>query len=633
MPNLVGIWAPAAGADEVRRSLAIQLDRVDVPGIDYARYRDVHAGFAMGLLDHGILENGPQPARIEGAQASLMLDGEVTNLAELRRRHRAHLPGHDMTPPEICLRLFLAFGPDIALQLNGVFCIVVFEPETGRLTAMVDRFGCRPLYFAERSGRVLFGSEIKALAAIDPQPRRIDEVGTFQQFAFETHLGDSTWIEGYRRLGPACVMTVDRGGLRIRRYWRYAYDETAPKLDQQSYHSVYRTLLDRAVERAMQGTQRIGMFLSGGYDSRCVAAAIRPHHLPIPAFTFGLAESRDVRFARMLADRLNIDHHVLNFTEPHLYPNCHAIVWRTEGMGNFAPTTSIHYHRVMKDRMDIFLTGFLGEFSGSHTWPGLLVARSRRAVMEGVFTRLQGGRQATLRRILNPAFYSRAAEAAHDFFENSFAEIDNDQPLNVADSWRFMIERRPPFVAPSLDRYLFEMRAPLLDADLVDFLLTIPPMARLEQRVYKKMIAYGFPQVRDIPCTNSGTPINPNFADEYMRMVARFAGRKAVAPLRSMLGLRRGLGRETSDMDDDLRAEPALIESVLRPMLRDGIFPSELFDHAGIEAIVDEQFNSKGAHWAPITALITWGLAARYFLHDDLSEVPETMYRPRARES
>ena len=49
----------------------------------------------------------------------------------------------------------------------------------------------------------------------------------------------------------------------------------ARKLDQNTYSTVFGILLDRAVERRMGGRRRIGIFLSGGYDSRSAAAAIR----------------------------------------------------------------------------------------------------------------------------------------------------------------------------------------------------------------------------------------------------------------------------------------------------------------------------------------------------------------------
>jgi asparagine synthetase B (glutamine-hydrolysing) len=126
----------------------------------------------------------------------------------------------------------------------------------------------------------------------------------------------------------------------------------------------------------MKGSSRIGIFLSGGYDSRAVAASIRKHHLPIPAFTFGYEESRDVRFAGMLAAKLGLAHKALPSREAYLHRWCRPIVWRTEGLLPFSSTTSPRFHPQLKSQIDIFLTGFLGRVR----WLAYLAAASHGKV-------------------------------------------------------------------------------------------------------------------------------------------------------------------------------------------------------------------------------------------------------------
>jgi asparagine synthetase B (glutamine-hydrolysing) len=165
---------------------------------------------------------------------------------------------------------------------------------------------------------------------------------------------------------------------------------------------------------------------------------------------------------------------------------------------------------------------------------------------------------------------------------------------------------------------MFECRMPLMDADVVEFLLTIPPSARIEQRIYKRMIAYAFPRVRDIPCTNSARPINPNFGREYVAMVLRYLGRKALGPLTRR---KPPLGRAPRDVAQHFRAEPALMDEVLRPLVRDGCLPDDLFDPKGIEAVIDEHYKGEARHEALLSALISFGLGVKYLLRDDFSDV------------
>jgi len=634
MPNLVGVWSPSLAKDMVERVVARQLDRVRVPRNTYAEYRATFPGFGMALQDHGLLENGIQPAWTENGNIALLLDGEVTNAAELMQRFAPELPHRRLSSPELCLHLIVIHGPAIARTFNGFFCIVVYDEAARRLTLIADRYGARPLYYARRQGSVFYGSELKALSVADTYPRKVDDLGLLELFCYGTHFMDRTWMEGYRRLGPATILTVDPEQFALQRYWIYRYVEGRTKLDQQTYASVFGILLDRAVERCMQGTKRKGIFLSGGYDSRSAAAAIRPHWRPLPAFTFGAPESRDVRFAAMLAERLGLVHHILTRRGPYLYRNCRAIVWRTEGMMTFANATSIQWHQLLGNEMDIILTGFLGEFSGSHTWPALLMSRSRADAVKAIFHRFVEPRLGLAERIFQPAFYERTLGALREAFQRSFDAVEDEHPLDMADSWNFVhLQPRGTFHAPAVDRHRFEMRAPHTDNDLVDFLLGIPPFARLEQRVYKKMIAQSFPLIRDVPCTNSGRPVNPHFVREYVWMTSALLARRAAARVQKRFSRSASLGREFRDLGEDFRAEPELTGHLLPSLLKSGMLPDSIFNHRGIDQIVQAHIQGKGNYEHAIGLLISVGLAVKYFLHDDVSDVPSEIYASEDRES
>jgi asparagine synthase (glutamine-hydrolysing) len=627
MPNLVGLWNPKLSKSEIALCVEQQLRRVRVPGIKYSDYLNVQDGFGIGFQDHGIHCNGEQPARMNDGDLSLMLDGELYNIAELLVRFRDHLPNRTMGQPEICLHLIAKFGVEIVNEFNGCFCIGVYFKKENRLFLISDRLGVRPLFYVKRGASLIFATELKALAVVDPQSTNLDEVGLFEFFSYGSHILEKTSIEGYTKLVPASILKIDDEGMQIARYWTYQYDEKAPSLDQPTYYCQYVKLLDRAVERCMITPKKIGIFLSGGYDSRAIAASIRKYHLPIPAFTFGETDSRDMRFARMLADRLGLEHHAVSSNEPFLYPTCRSVVWRTEGLLSFAHCTSIHNHELIKEKMDIILVGLLGEFGGSHTWPKLLLARDRKDVIETLFGRMTLSRSQQIQRIFRRSFLNRVADPARVRFEQSFESIPNDHPLNIADCWQMTaLKPRLSNQSPSVDRHRFETRVPHMDAELVEFLLTIPPYARIEHRVYKKMIAYGFPEIRDVPCTNSGLSINPHFYQEYPAMVYRYLSGKAATRFRQLLNIKEPLGRNEIDRGDKFLAEPEIIEYILNPLLNNGIFPSDIFNINAIELIISEHYSRQQDHSELLSQLISWGEASKYFVHKDLTDVPDSIF-------
>jgi hypothetical protein len=544
----------------------------------------------------------------------LVLDGEIYNLQELLKKYQIILPAGIMSPPQICLHLVLELGEQIVGAFNGLFCMFLYETQRKILRIFSDRFAFRPLFYLLRGETFLCGTELKAITAVDPGTPSIDELGLLSLFCFGSHIMDRTWLNGYKKLPPASILTVSEKGITIERYWEYRYDETAPPLDQPTYYTGFRLLLDRAVERCMQGEGRLGLFLSGGYDSRSVAAAIRQYHAPVPAFTFGYAQARDVQYAKNLAKRLGLPHFHLHEQKPYLMEVCPHIIWRSEGMISFYNQTSIRYHSVLKEYADIFLLGILGEFSGSHTWPELFMTRNRKDTIHAVFRKLMKVDSEELKGIFQSSFFLPVFEELKSEFTTSFNTISNEKPINIADCWQFHhFQHRNTFQAPSVDRCLFEVRGPHLDVELVQFLLAIPPWSRLEQRVYKKMIAYGFPDIRDIPCTNSGKPINPNFAWEYLDMASRYLGRKIAVPMMNFTGWNPGLGREFRDPAEELCQEPQLREILLESLLRSEIFPEWIFKVDGIRNLVNEHYEKKKNHAELIYLLITIGVAFEFF--------------------
>ena len=625
MPNLGGIFDLRVSDRELRQHHDMQLARLRVPPSGYAVHQLINKDCIVSLLDNGLLGNGPQPVWSSDGKYALIIDGEIFNAKELAIKHELCDAATDESVPSICLLLYQRFGDALYEQLNGLFVLVIYDVERREISIVSDRYGFRPLFYTIRGHRLVFSTELKGVSVLD-RTVDYDFVGLVELFTYGQHVMDRTWLAGCRKLMPGELLRFDGDSPTSLVYWSYAYDEGVAKLDQCSYVCEYRALIDRAVDRCMLGPRRIGLFLSGGYDSRVVAASLRESHRHVPTFTFGHPDSRDIAYGKQLADRLGLKHTTLTDDGPYLRQVCDAVVWRTEGMLPFFETTSIRFHRELREAMDIILVGLLGEFGGSHTWPAILIARSRSQAMDAIFRRFVGPRKVTVQRIFNNTMFGDVFAELYARFVASFEAIDNDLPMNIADCWNFTnFQPRGSFHSPAADRHLFEIRAPHMDAELVRFLLTIPPLSRVEQRVYKKLIAYGYPAIRSVPCTNSGKPVNPNFVAEYPLMGLRWVGRRFADAIGIHAGRRRPLGRETSDMASQLRSERAVVDDLLLPLLYDGIFPPDVFDHGGILRIVKEHYDRKSDHTWLIGLLVSWGQAARLIGPEGPVEAPQSV--------
>jgi len=144
-------------------------------------------GVAIGMRRLSIIDvaGGHQPLATEDGTVQVILNGEIYNFQELRRGliDRGHrLVTRSYT--EVLAHLYEETGADLASKLRGMFAFAIWDEKRERLVLGRDRFGKKPLYYAQTGSRFLFGSEIKALLAAEPALATANEDIATQYFRF-----------------------------------------------------------------------------------------------------------------------------------------------------------------------------------------------------------------------------------------------------------------------------------------------------------------------------------------------------------------------------------------------------------------------------------------------------------------
>src|SRR6266699_686324 len=125
-------------------------------------------GLGMRRLSIIDLSTGRQPIHNEDRTIWVVFNGEIYNFSELRSRLQAR--GHCFytnTDTEVIVHLYEEYGPECVHSLRGMFAFAVWDERQQRLLIARDRLGKKPLHYAISKGRLLFGSEIKAVLAGD----------------------------------------------------------------------------------------------------------------------------------------------------------------------------------------------------------------------------------------------------------------------------------------------------------------------------------------------------------------------------------------------------------------------------------------------------------------------------------
>ncbi len=242
-------------------------------------YVDLSTG--IGLVHRRLsiidLEGGRQPMANEDDSVHVAFNGEIFNYVELGRELSAR--GHRFrtrSDTEVLVHLYEDLGDDFVHRLNGQFAIALWDARRRRLLLARDRPGILPLYYHERPGELLFGSEIKAILAALPTPPRASADALCDVMTLWAPLSPATLFEGIVEVEPGQMLVVEDGQARRRTYWTWrlaAEDEMARPTEADAADELLALLAD-ATRLRLRADVDVGAFLSGGLDSSVLVALI-----------------------------------------------------------------------------------------------------------------------------------------------------------------------------------------------------------------------------------------------------------------------------------------------------------------------------------------------------------------------
>ena len=285
----------------------------------------------LSIID---LSTGAQPIANEDESLWIVANGEFYDFEEirdtLRRRGHNFSTGSDS---EIALHLYEDQGPEALHQLRGEFAFVIWDGRNRRLFAARDRFGVKPLFYAEHAGALYLASEAKALFAMGIPARWNAESIYSGGFIVP---GERTLFHGVHALPPGYYLRASMGGHRLHQYWDIDYpvdDAATSGHSEREYIQGFRDVLEGAVRTRLRADVPVGCYLSGGIDSCAVLGLAALHHNgPVRAYTltFDEAQYDEGPFAREMAQLAGADFTPVPITQADLAANFRDSVMQSE---------------------------------------------------------------------------------------------------------------------------------------------------------------------------------------------------------------------------------------------------------------------------------------------------------------
>lgn len=307
--------------------------------------------------------SGAQPMSNEDDSLQIVFNGEIYNHLELRKWLEAR--GHKYRThcdTETILHLFEERGVDCVRQLRGMFAFAIWDRRRQSLFCARDRLGIKPFYYTLAQGRLIFGSEIKALLEAKWAPRRINRYALREYLAFGYLSGPQTLFEGIFKLMPGHWLRCEKGQVVIEQYWSLPLAPTGKQLSAQEYAEEFQDLFTESVRLRLMSDVPLGAFLSGGLDSSAVVSVMSEFAgtSRIKTFSVGYAEAKysELGFARQAAEHLGAEHREVMLERSQFFSLLPKLIWHEDEPIVWPSSVSLYLvSQLASQHVKVVLTG------------------------------------------------------------------------------------------------------------------------------------------------------------------------------------------------------------------------------------------------------------------------------------
>ena len=486
MPGITGIIGKA-GSNQKRTALDVMVGcMLHESFYKSGTYIQEELGLYLGWTCFATDATANLPVWNEQRDVCLIFSGEqhpdANQITQLKGK------GHKLDQRDVSwvVHLYEEIGVSAFEQLNGWFSGVLVDFRSRKSFLFNDRYGLNRIYCHENEHGFYFSSEAKSLLKVLPETRRIDFAGLGEWFSCGCVLQNRTFFSNISLLPTGSIWEFSDGRSPKKDvYFAKGKWESLPPLGEDSYNKKLQELFPAVLKRYLNGSEPVGVSLTGGVDSRMMMAWANSTPGSLPCYTFGskYRDSVDVDVARQVAKVCQQPHEVISVGRKFLkeFPDLAArTAYLTDGAMDVSGAADLFVNRIARNIAPIRLTGNYGG------------------------------------EILRELVAFRPSDLESEFFDPEFRQQMEIAKRIYADERRgpqlsFVAFKQVPwhhYSRLSLERTQIVLRSPYLDNDLVELAYQTPPEIAHSNTPSLKLIADGNPALGGIG-TDRGVMGNP----------------------------------------------------------------------------------------------------------------------------
>jgi asparagine synthase (glutamine-hydrolysing) len=504
------------------------------PGVAFGHRR-------LSVID---VSTGQQPLFNEDHSVVVVFNGEVYNYQALVPELKAL--GHTFrtrSDTEVILHAWESWGEACVQRFRGMFSFALWDRNQQTLFLARDRLGVKPMFYALLAdGTFVFGSELKVITAHPSFVRTLDPLAVEEYFALGYVADPRCIYSGAHKLPSAHTLTLRHGQPMPapKPYWDVQFTLDNPISAEDAIDEL-RARLDESVKLRMIAEVPLGAFLSGGADSSAVVATMAGvSSTPVRTCAIGFDDPsfNESAFAQQVADRYQTDHH-LEIVKSDDFDLIDTLAWLYDEP--YADSSAIPTYRVCqlaRKHVTVALSGDGGDetFGGYRRYRlHMMEEKARSALPLGLRQPLFGAlgrlypkadwaprmfrakttfqalafdsaqaymhsmsilRADERERLYSPAFKrTLAGYRAEEVFTHHAAQANTDDPLALIqylDYKTWLVGDINTKVDRASMAHSLEVREPLMDHQLVEWMATLPSHLKIKAQEGKWLFKKAF---------------------------------------------------------------------------------------------------------------------------------------------
>ncbi|MFC2121409.1 asparagine synthase-related protein [Bacteroidota bacterium] len=407
-------------------------------------------------------------------------------------------------------------GKDKLKQLSGSFSISIYDKQEKVLTLVTDRLSSQPIYYYSNENIIVYSSSVGTIlqSGLVRSKFNINALPIFFQ-THEAYLSNGlTFFKDINIIPPATVLSFSSTGISSEKYWKISLKR--PNYFRPIDHfEEFKSLFKSSIINCTRGFKNIGVFISGGLDSRWIAATMVELGIKAKYITFGIRNGRQQSILRELSDKLDLDSYFFEINGDFIYKDSENIVRHGSGEMRVRDCHFFsHLDKIKKEfNFDLLLTGYLGgELMGA-----MLPKRGLKGGISGQpFDPIFPEKKLTpsvsinyylknvdLSKIIDRDIYEQIEILNQNYISTYFSASNpiNNINDNAVLHEVYEFDQRTPRYVMQIFRNLswfFNTSRPFMENNLIDFALNLPYNMRCGEKFYQHALNYCYPLINDV---------------------------------------------------------------------------------------------------------------------------------------